>query len=126
MASRTQESTKEIEQMIERLQNGSKNAVKTTMQSKDKADECVTYSEKAGASLALITQAVQRISELNTEIAHATTEQSKTTVQVEQSITEVNDIANNAVDAATESVKRSDELLDVADTLKKQVNRFKL
>ncbi|MDH5572631.1 MAG: methyl-accepting chemotaxis protein, partial [Gammaproteobacteria bacterium] len=71
LAQRTQESTAEIQKMIETLQTGAHDAVQVMDNGRDQAKLSVEQAAKAGESLESITDAVTRISEMNTQIARA-------------------------------------------------------
>ncbi|MCP4088419.1 MAG: methyl-accepting chemotaxis protein, partial [Gammaproteobacteria bacterium] len=76
LASRTQESTQEIQEMIERLQVGSREAVHVMSSSRATTQQTVTKASEAADSLAKIADAVGVISDMNTQIASAAEEQS--------------------------------------------------
>ncbi len=82
LASRTQESTKEIEEMIERLQQASNQAVSVMSEGKEQAQHSVSQASLAGKSLSTISSAVAMIAEMNAKIADLATEQSRSTEEV--------------------------------------------
>ena len=76
LASKTQESTSEIQDMIERLQTGTREAVSVMQSSRGEAQNSVEQTAIAGESLSKITQAVSVINDMSTHIASAAEEQS--------------------------------------------------
>jgi methyl-accepting chemotaxis protein len=76
LASRTQQSTAEIQQMIERLQAGAQEAVSVMEDSRSRASDSVSSAQSAGQSLESITRSVASITDMNTQIASAADEQS--------------------------------------------------
>ena len=76
LASKTQESTSEIQEMIERLQSGTREAVAVMETSRSEAQRSVDQTATAGQSLEKITQAVSVINDMSTHIASAAEEQS--------------------------------------------------
>lgn len=82
LASRTQESTKEIEEMIERLQQASNQAVSVMSEGKEQAQHSVSQASLARKSLSTISSEVAMIAEMNAKIADLATEQSRSTEEV--------------------------------------------
>jgi len=126
LASRTQESTEEIQSMIERLQAGSSKAVRSIEDGKENAQLCLDQSAVAGDALKSIAKAVEEINELSASIAHANREQAIVVADVEQQVTEIASVAFNAADAAKESAQRSQAMGGVADNMSSQIGQFKL
>jgi len=110
LASKTQESTQEIESMIERLQNGAANAVSVMQSSQERAQNSVSHAARAAASLEQIAQAVETISNMNIQIATAANEQSSVADSINQSISRISHVAE-------ESAKRSDNTTDAGKRL---------
>jgi methyl-accepting chemotaxis protein len=126
LASRTQESTSEIQDMIERLQTGANKAVDVMQGSRSKASSSVEDIQKAGELLNTITQAISSINDMSTDIATNAEEQASVTEEV---LTNVNTIANLADQTAegAESTKTSSErVAALADELVASVNHFKV
>lgn len=126
LASRTQKSTEEIQNMIERLQLGVKNAVgamEGAQQRATKGSECV---EKASQSLHVIAAEVATINDMNTQIATAAEEQSAVAEEINRNITTISSIADNTSTGATQTARSSEELVRLAAELRRLVNQFKL
>lgn len=126
LAGRTQESTQEIESMIEKLQTGAKNAVTAMESGKEKATVGVTQTKQAGEALAAITRAVTTINEMNTQIASAAEEQSATTEEMNQNIVNINHLAEQTATSAEQSTTASSELARLANDLQNLVSQFKI
>ena len=94
LASRTQQSTTEIQGMIEKLQCGARNAVSVMDAGREKAQASVERAESAGSSPIEITKAVASISSMNTQIASAAEEQSVVTAEINRNITEISVISD--------------------------------
>lgn len=112
LAQRTQQSTQEIQNMIERLQSGSQDAVKAMEQGKNRAQAGVTQAAEAGTSLETIAAAVSTISDMNTQIATAAEEQSVVAEEINLNINSISDMsdkmsASKSGDANTENIKRA-------------------
>jgi len=126
LASRTQESTSEIQSMIERLQSGSKDAVNVMEASRVCADETVTLANKTGSSLRDITNAVSTINDMNIQIASAVEEQSAVTNDVNRNIVEINTIVNTSAEGSERVMQSSETLNNLTIELNSLVGRFKL
>jgi methyl-accepting chemotaxis protein len=74
LATRTQQSTDEIQRMIERLQSGARNAVTEMQSSQAQSQDTIERADEARNSLQQITHSVSTITEMNTQIASAAEE----------------------------------------------------
>ena len=126
LAGRTQESTQEIEAMIDKLQTGAKNAVTAMEIGREKASVGVEQTKQAGEALAAITRAVTTINEMNTQIASAAEEQSATTEEMNKNIININQLADETANSAAQSTAASDELSRLATDLQNLVSQFKI
>jgi len=126
LASRTQQSTAEIQEMIERLQSGAKDAVKVMDVSRDKANSTVEQAAKAGSSLEEINTAVETINERNEQIASAAQEQSHVAEEVNRNVVEISEVTDLTAAGAQQTASASNELNELAGQLKLLVNQFKI
>ena len=126
LASRTQQSTQEINQMIERLRNGASEAVEVMEQGRVKADVTVTQASKATDALQAITQVVDGIKAMNMQIASAAEQQSATAEEINRNIVNISDVANDTATGSRQTATASDELARLAVDLQVQVDRFQV
>ena len=126
LASRTQQSTQEIQGMIERLQAGANDAVNAMIQGQNCAENSVGQAAKAGNALGTITEVVNRVTELNITIASAAEKQSSTTTDINRNVGNINEISRQTALGAQESASASKSLSGIATELKSMVNQFKL
>lgn len=126
LASRTQESTEEINNMIGRLQKGANSAVDVMESSYERAQGTVEQAAKAGTSLDGITSAVATISEMNIQIAHAAKEQSSVAEEINKNIIEINSIAEETTQGSQHITAASVELNNLANQLTDLVGQFKV
>jgi len=126
LASRTQESTAEIQTMIESLQTGSQEAVKVMNKSKQNADATVEQASQAGASLQAISAAVTVINEMNTQIATAAEEQNAVAENINQAVVNISDITEQTAAGAQQTASASNELNELAEQLTGIVKQFKV
>lgn len=126
LASKTQQSTQEIQEMIEKLQAGAQSAVKVMDDSRVKAEESVSHAAKAGSSLETITNSVSLIKDMNTQIATAAEEQSSVAEEINRNVVNISDIVDRTAEGAGQTSIASEELAKLAGDLQHLVNQFKV
>ena len=126
LASRTQDSTQEINDMIERLQQGSHNAAKAMSSGLQQTDQSVEQAQTAGEALEAITQSVSTITDMNTQIASASEQQGVTAEEINRNITAISEAANTTSRATGEMNQASDELARLAGELQEATSGFRL
>lgn len=126
LASRTQESTQEIQDMIENLQSGTNEAVSVMEQGKKRAEVSVEQSAEAGSSLSSIAGVVDNIKEGSTQIATAAEEQSATAEEINRSIMNISNISGDNAASAQQTAQASEDLARLANELQNLVNNFKV
>ncbi|MDX5333162.1 MAG: methyl-accepting chemotaxis protein [Gammaproteobacteria bacterium] len=126
LASRTQESTREIQEMIERLQGGAKGAVEVMRHSEQKTDDVVERAGRAGEALKRITRAVSSIAEMNTQIATAAEEQSAVSEDINENVVSIHTLATQAAESAEQTSNRSQALQRVAEDLQRMIGAFRV
>ncbi|MCU7850300.1 MAG: methyl-accepting chemotaxis protein [Candidatus Thiodiazotropha sp. (ex Lucinoma kastoroae)] len=124
LADRTRKSTDEINGMIEKLQAGSRQAVTVMDQSREEAKSAVEFATQTGDALATITQAVEKINEMSTQIASAAEEQGSVAEEINRNIVKINDMSNQTADGASETATASQDLARMATELQGLVERF--
>ena len=126
LASRTQESTTEIESMVDQLQNGARESVAVMVTSREKATKTVEQANAAGTALHSITESVSLISDMNTQIATAAEEQSSVADEINRNITSINDLGKETAAGANETSSSCEELAQLAVSLQNLIDRFKV
>jgi len=126
LASRTQESTKEIEEMISKLQAGTKNAVNAMEKGQEQAQVGVAQATEAATSLDAITLAVNTINEMNTQIASAAEEQNAVANEMDHNIVNISQSADQTATGAEQTTVASNELAKLASNLHLLVSQFKI
>lgn len=126
LAQRTQSSTEEIQQMIQKLQSGATQAVDAMMQSRSQADVTRDTSARAGEMLHAITQSVTNINDMNTLIASAAEEQNAVAEEINRNIINISHVADSTSDSVSHSARTSEELRQVAEELKHVISRLKV
>ncbi len=126
LASRTQQSTEEIHNMIERLQNGTRQAVEVMQASQEKARDGVAESHRTNEALDAISQAIERINDMSSQIATAAEEQSVATEEINQTMVQINDSSHATYRLAEEVSSASEGLDEAAGRLREASARFRL
>jgi len=126
LASRTQQSTKEIHQMIEKLQSGSQQAVDVMEQSQKQAQSAVEHATNAGTSLSTIAGVVESINDMSTQIASAAEEQSVVAEEINRNIVSIRDKAEQTAAGTEHTTAASGELAQLATKLQGLVGQFRV
>ncbi|RJG51495.1 methyl-accepting chemotaxis protein [Motilimonas pumila] len=126
LAKRTQDSTAEIQQMIERLQSGSQKAVHSMESSKTSSVETVTGAQEAAEALQQIADSLGTITEMNHQIASAADEQTKVGDDISHRINSIAESSHEAAELARENRDSTNVIIDLADNLEQQINKFKV
>jgi len=126
LASRTQQSTTEIEATIEKLQAGAKEAVLAMEQGRNQAQRGTEMAQKAANSLDAIASAVASINDMNTQIAAAAEEQSAVSEEINRNIVNISQISEQTATGASQTTAASTDLSQLAIELQKIVAQFKI
>jgi len=125
LASRTQDSTTEIQTMIEQLQQGALKAVQVMKEGREQANSSVEQTLKAGAALEAITTAVTTINEMNTQIASAASEQKSVADDISNNICSIRDNTDQTVTSVQEAANSTQQLDQQTSTLSSTVKQYK-
>ena len=126
LASRTQSSTQEIQDMIERLQVGSTDAVKVMEEAQGMAKNSAEQVEKAAEALGGIATGVSQINDMNTTIASAAEEQSAVAGEINSNVGNIRDVADKTAAGAQQTASASEELARLSSTLQDLMGRFRM
>lgn len=125
LAGKTQESTEEIQTIIEQVQSGTAKAVQVMNESSERASSAVSIAENAGISLKAITASISQIKDMNTQIATASQQQAAVTESVSQNVNSINEIANQTSDGAGLIADSNKKLLQLSQQVEQIINQFK-
>ncbi|CAM3613951.1 Methyl-accepting chemotaxis protein McpS [Vibrio aerogenes CECT 7868] len=126
LASRTQDSTCEIQNIIEELQSGTKGTVEAMSQGKEQAKLCVEQAAETTESLHTIIHAISVINDMNIQIASAAEEQSSVAESINENVVNVKQIAEENAVASNQTQSSSNEIARLADQLHQLVAQFKV
>jgi len=125
LASKTQQSTEEIDRMIEQLHAGVEDAVNIANISQNSTNECVVLISEAGEVLNTIDNAMKDIDDMNHQIACAVEQQSAVSNELAQSVVEVDQRTNTLVVSTESTAKSSDSVSASVKTLNSIITQFK-
>ena len=125
LAARTQDSTRDIQQMIQKLQSGTGQAVSVMQRGAELAAQSVEKAGTTESSLNETSASVMRINDMAAQIAAACEEQSQTTEDIARNISGIRDLSNQSAQSSQESRDASNTLARLAANLQQQVGRFK-
>jgi methyl-accepting chemotaxis protein len=126
LAQRTQQSTAEIQSMIERLQGNSEAAVKVINASSQASQQTVEQARQAGESLSQIAASLRNLTGLNASIASATLQQSHVVDDINQNVTQAATLAHENALAADHSSEASRHLGQLAGQLNRLLGQFRV
>ncbi|AXT70367.1 MULTISPECIES: methyl-accepting chemotaxis protein [unclassified Vibrio] len=126
LASRTTESTTEIESMISNLQSSSQSANHVIQSCMNDMEESVEQASKANSSMEEIQALIIEISQMSTHISQAAAEQSETSADIARSIEDINNIADESYQAMSNIAQTSESLTHLAHQQNSLVHRFTL
>ncbi|KDM91683.1 methyl-accepting chemotaxis protein [Photobacterium galatheae] len=126
LASRSANSTEEIQDVINRLQSESTRAVEAISQGREQGATVADNANQATESLVQIVSYIDQISSQNIQVATATEEQSSVVQEINRNIEDINHLTAETADIANQLNVSSDQLQDLSDQMAKLVGRFKL
>jgi methyl-accepting chemotaxis protein len=124
LASRTQDSTQEIEGIINSLQGRTAEIVKHMANCRTQGEESSSQADSAGHMLEEITQDISLIMEMNTAIATAIKEQSTVASEINEHVVSIKDVAEQSGRSARQNSEMSEELSAQANILHQEVSKF--
>ncbi|MBU2894925.1 methyl-accepting chemotaxis protein [Colwellia sp. D2M02] len=125
LANRTEQSTNEIQQMIQKLQSGAQEAVSAVKISQDISLETVEQTGKADHSLSEIDRLMEAISDMSTQIARATEQQSAAADEVNLRINDLAGITQESLTNTEQLALTSQDLRSSSTSMSEVVGRFK-
>jgi methyl-accepting chemotaxis protein len=126
LAYRTQQSTQEIEQMVQGMRSGATQALDSMQASSTRAASTLAMAERAGEALQTITASVNEIHERNLVIASAAEEQAQVAREVDRNLVNIRDLSVRSATGADQTSASSHELSQLANSLRTMVQRFQV
>lgn len=126
LASRTQQSTEQIQKTIEQLQGAARSAVNVMAKGTEQATNSVETANKAGSSLAVITETISRITSMNDQIARSTGDQQAVASTISSNVDEIHRRTEDTASSSKELDSVSSELAQLAQHLAAITKQFKV
>ncbi|MBU1295545.1 MAG: methyl-accepting chemotaxis protein, partial [Gammaproteobacteria bacterium] len=126
LASRTQSSAKEIEDLIVELQNGAQESLDKMLKSRDLSTKNAEQAKEVLALFANISEQVGYVQDMNNQIATAAEEQSQVSDEINRSVENVRQLADRTTEGSIESVAAVSNLRALSHQLKSLTDRFKI
>ncbi|MCD5982670.1 methyl-accepting chemotaxis protein [Pseudomonas sp. CDFA 610] len=126
LATRTQQSTQEIREMIGRLQGGTQAAAQTMRDCCERVTQTVSQTRNAQSVLTRISQEVGAINHMNAQIASAAVQQSAVAEDVAVNVSRIHDSTVKSASGSLQVASASRELEQLADRLAQKVAIFKV
>ncbi|MBW8182637.1 methyl-accepting chemotaxis protein [Shewanella nanhaiensis] len=124
LAKRTHDSTTEIQNMINLLQQGTAKAVQSMHQGADSASQCVDQAAQAGNALRTIKEAIVSISDMTHHIASAVEEQSSVSNEVNRSMVNISQLNGSSNDLGDEMIGLNHVVVTNINSQKALVEQF--
>ena len=125
LASKTQQSTEEIQGLIDQLQQRTKEALVAMQRGNTQSDECLTMAEEAASHLNQVVEAIAEIDNMTTQMASVVEEQRAVTEDITRNIVNISDETSIVADGAVAANQESQALLELVKQLEAQLNRFR-
>lgn len=125
LASRTQQSTEEIQATIEQLQNAARSAVTVMAKGTEQASLSVDEANKAGSSLGAITDTISRITAMNDQIAKSTGEQQSVALSISSNVDDINARTEDTASSSEKLTSVSHELEQLSEDFNRIMQQFK-
>ncbi|MGL5813542.1 MAG: methyl-accepting chemotaxis protein [Aeromonas sp.] len=124
LASKTQISTQEIQQMIDRLRDTTSEAVDTMAEGRHLSSVALEDAEQAVRELATIVQAADRIGDMATQIASAAEQQSKVSEEINHNVSNIHEAASASTRVARELDAQSQQMHGLTEAVMSKLGRF--
>ncbi len=126
LAARTQNSTTEIQKIIELLEASTQSTVEVMTQGTEQAEKCIEQANEANTALQTITHAISVINDMNMQIASASEQQSSVAENINENVVNVKRIAEENAVASNQTRSSSTDIARLAESLSQLVTQFKV
>lgn len=124
LASKTQESTEQIQDTINQLQNGVRNVEAAILRSRESAETTQSIASEASNALHTIREGISEINNMTVQIATAAEEQSATSNEINRNTSNIRDIAQSVASSVEEQKQLSDTMLELTNQQSGALDKF--
>src|SRR3569623_1763353 len=126
LAQRTQASTLEVQNMIQRLQNGTTHAVQAMEKGRQRANQCAIQFGEADNAFKTIVGSVRNATDMTVQIAAAAEQQNVVSSEIERNVHNIRDAAENSANSTRELLAANHNIASLAGQLHELVQTFKI
>ncbi|MCG8609662.1 MAG: methyl-accepting chemotaxis protein [Pseudomonadales bacterium] len=126
LASRTQTSTEEIQEMTSALKQSAEDAFDTMQQGKNSAERAVEQASKAWESLETINRAIQIMADMSTQIAAVAEQQSAVSSEISENANKLSMFSQESADISSDVKQSANTMASTASELSNHLARFKI
>ncbi|TGN41379.1 methyl-accepting chemotaxis protein [Marinobacter confluentis] len=126
LASRTQQSTADVQQLIERVHSGSARATSFMQESQSKSESALEGARAAREQLTLMVEAIARVESANRTIVDAVQRQGDLAEQVIARTRTVESVSEKTLEEARESARYCRDVDELSKSLNELVSRFRV
>ncbi len=126
LATRTQESTSQVQDIIERLQRGTHDLVEAMAEGQNQASQSVEQAREAGAAFDSIAGLISSINDMNAQIASAAEEQTSVAEEINQNLSSIASVSEQSHQRAASAEQATAELNEVSGNLRTTVTQFQI
>ncbi|MEJ2762769.1 methyl-accepting chemotaxis protein [Photobacterium sp. MCCC 1A19761] len=126
LAAKTQQSTQQIQGIIDLLQQKSAAVVEAVNNSLNKVSSNSQIAEQTSSQMDSITQALEQISQVNGDVTASVEEQNRVVNDITESINHINDIISQNVAGISQSADASNHLSQLAEEQKNRLDTFRV
>ncbi|HVN48536.1 MAG TPA: methyl-accepting chemotaxis protein [Bacteroidota bacterium] len=126
LAERTTKATKEIADMIKKIQSDTKGAVISMDEGTSKVDEGIAFADQAGVALKEIVATSQQLTDMVAQIAVASEQQSSASEQISKNVEAISAVTSETATGNQQIARASEDLNRLTENLQQLVERFRL
>lgn len=123
---RTQQSTNQIETLINRLQSRSESTMETMKRGAEVAEASKAPAEEARTAFEAITKAVVKLQEMNEQIASSVTQQSSVAEEINRSVLNISNAAEQTATGSEQTLQANEELSQLGQELQDMASKFRV
>ncbi len=126
LASRTQNSTQEIQEMVENMQNSIGQVVAVMQKSVQQSQQCVEHASTSQGSLGDMNHSIANIRAMSSNISAAANQQNQAVEEVSRTLAQINSVASETAEGASDVSASSEDLLGIAQNQRELISRFQV